>query len=262
MIRLKERFTFHQSHLLAGGRIFHHQDHFHVMTDGEPGFISLRDDFQKAPFKGVLKEEHLRPKAFCSLNDQLVLIPSGQKKYRSEGAIVSLSDYAVKELSFRNVFDRLETHFPELNIQGAVVIGKTIRLFHKGSRYLRQHAMIDLHLDAFLEDRVKDLRFLEVELEKLGVTPLSFCDACLYQRQIIFLAVAETAESANHQGHFIGAVIGRMDLSGRILKTLPLKLSAKPEAFTIKGEEFFLVTDHHQKDSPGIYSGELLHLFT
>lgn len=270
MITLEHLYTMNDPFLAAGSGLSWHKDHFYLVGDDELGFLKLKDDFKEKGtfhkvFPGTLPEEYKARKkakpdieALLMINDELLLLPSGSKPNRHQGALVSTLDLTMKILSFEKVYRTLEEIFPELNIEGAVTYNKTIKLFQRGNGKLNQNAIIDLDLDSFLRDEIKDLSFKEIKLGTLENTPLSFTDAVREGEHIFFLAAAEKTQSTYEDGEFAGAVIGLMALDGTVIKTLPLNISAKPEGLCNKGLRFFLITDDDDRNRPSsIFSGSL-----
>lgn len=274
MINLTERYILNDPFISAGSGLALHKDHFYIVADDELGILSLKADFRQKGvfhpvFPGELPEEYkprkkLKPdiEAIAVVADDLLLIPSGSKPNRIQGALFSTGNYSSKVLSFTNVYDHLEKEFPELNIEGAVIIGENIRLFQRGNGKLLQNAIIDLQLQSFLHDELKDLKIKKIELGKLNETPLSFTDAALFDNNIYFLAAAERTESTYDDGEFAGAILGQMSLEGKMTKCLPLNISSKPEGLCINGDEFFIVTDDDdRKNASRIFSGSIRSFF-
>mgnify|MGYP006188566679 CR=1 FL=1 len=270
MISLTEKYILNDPFVSAGSGLALHKDHFYVVADDELGILSLRADFLHKGifhpvFPGKLPDEYasrkkLKPdiESIVVVGDDLLLIPSGSRPNRTQGALFSISNSGPRVVSFKNVYAQLEKEFPELNIEGAVILDDRIRLFQRGNGKLLQNAVIDLHLLSFLNDEVKDLKIIKIELGKLNETPLSFTDAALSDNTLYFLAAAEKTESTYDDGEFAGAVLGKMDLSGQVIKCLPLNISSKPEGLCIKGTDFFIVTDDDdRKKASRIFSGSL-----
>ncbi|MFP5384772.1 MAG: DUF6929 family protein [Bacteriovoracia bacterium] len=273
MITLTQEFILNDPVVSAGSGLVLHEGTFYIISDDELGMVSQPLDFSRRGafhqvFPGRLPEEteerkRLKPDLECLLvtGNDLLLIPSGSKPNRIKGALVSLSDFSVTPLSFGKVFQELEKYCPELNIEGAVVLDKTIRLFQRGNGKLHQNAIIDLPLPSFLKDEVKDISVLNIDLGTICDTPLSFTDATINNDEIIFIAVAEKSESTYLDGDYVGSVIGKMSFDGKVLLKKALKIDSKPEGIAIKGNTFYVVTDDDQRDKPSrIFSGNFQQL--
>jgi hypothetical protein len=173
--------------------------------------------------------------------------------------LIDVSDnYRIQELSFKQVYATLETIYPELNIEGAVIVGKKIRLFQRGNGKLHQNAIIDLNLNEFLKDRVFDLTHKQIDLGRLQNIPLSFTDATIANNLCWYLAVAENTESTYLDGEFVGAIMGKMDLAGTLLEQYPLNILSKPEGIVIEGNQIYIITDDDDRMKPsGLFQGNL-----
>lgn len=270
MIKLQELCRLNDPFVSAGSGLVIHQDHFYIVADDELGLFSLKHDFSEKGrihrvFPGDLPEDYkerkrLKPdiEALIVVQDKLLLIPSGSKPNRNKGALVSIGDFKSQIVSFSRVYSVLQGEFRELNIEGAVLLENNIRLFQRGNGKLRENAIIDLSLEHILKDEVSNLAIQRIELGEVNKTPLTFTDATLMKDMIYFLAAGEKTESTYDDGEFAGAVIGMMDATGNILKTVKLDIDAKPEGLSILGEKFYLVTDDDNRENPSrIFSGPL-----
>jgi hypothetical protein len=135
--------------------------------------------------------------------------------------------------------------FPELNIEGAAFVDDELWLLQRGNGALGMNAVIRLDRTRFLEgaregavhpDAIKHINL--VELGKFG-----FTDACFANGSVYFLAVAEASESTYEDGAFLGAVLGRMNLSGKIVEQDDLDCNFKPEGLWVEDDQIFVVTD-------------------
>lgn len=263
MIKLKEIYTFQKPYIAAASGLVLAQDQFYLVADDELSLLGLNRDLSGAQlhevFQGELPEDtkerkKIKPDFECLVfledKSSLLIIPSGSKKNRNRGALFNLKDKLIIEISFRQVYQELEHLFPELNIEGAVVVNDSIRLFQRGNGKLHQNAVIQLNLESFLDDKVKDLKVQNINLGRLKDIPLSFTDAALFNGQCYFVAVAENTESTYTDGEFIGAVLGEMSPEGVIMKMTPLDVSSKPEGLTFDNEYFYLVTDDDDRKKP------------
>ncbi len=271
---MTEKYILNDPLISAGSGLALHKDHFYIMADDETGILSLKVDFSSKGkihpvFPGELPQGHharkkLKPdiESIVVNGNDLLLIPSGSKVNRSLGAVVSTLDFSCREMSLKRVYHFLEQEFPELNIEGAVILKEQIRLFQRGNGKLLQNAIIDLNLPSFLKDEVNDVSFRKIQLGELNETPLSFTDATLFDNTIYFLAAAERTKSTYEDGEFAGAILGQMSLDGEIKKFFPLDISSKPEGLCIQGREFFIVTDDDdRKKASRIFSGSLCPFF-
>ncbi len=266
MIKVRVIYTFKDPYIAAASGLVLVNDKFYLVADDELSILGL-DCNLKTPgevyqvFQGELPEDKkerkkLKPDFECLLYldeiNSLLCIPSGSKKNRHKGALFDLNDYSVTEMSFKDVYKELDDLYPELNLEGAVIIGENIRLFQRGNGELHQNAIIDMNLKKFLKDKTKDLKTLEVKLGKLKNIPLSFTDAALNNDTIYFTAVAENSESTYLDGEFIGAVLGEMNLAGEVIRMTPLDITSKPEGLAFSGKSFYVVTDDDDRKKPSL----------
>ena len=272
MIKPREIYTFKDPYIAAASGLVLAHNRFYLVPDDENFIIGINKDLKASGelyqvFPGVLPEDKkdrkkLKPDFECMLHlpdmNALLCIPSGSKKNRNRGALVELSNHEITEISFKHVYQELEDLYPELNIEGAVLIGETIRLFQRGNGKLHQNAVIDLNLKKFIEDKVKDLNVKEIALGKLKGIPLSFTDASLFNNKCYFVAVAEDSESTYADGEFVGSILGEMSMEGEILTTTQLDLDSKPEGLAFDEQYFYLVTDDDDRKKPSrLFQGTL-----
>ena len=264
MIKPLEIYTFQNPYLAAASGLVLANSRFYLVADDENSILGI-DRNLKSPgvvypiFPGELPEEKkerkkLKPDFECLVHlphlNSLLCIPSGSKKNRCTGALVHLSDYQITALSFQHVYKQLEDLYSELNIEGAVLSGDSIRLFQRGNGKLHQNAVIDLKLEDFLKDQVSEIKVKDIALGKLKDIPLSFTDATVFLGRCFFIAVAENSESTYADGEFMGSVLGEISSAGEILTTTLLDLNSKPEGLAFDEENFYLVTDDDDRKKP------------
>lgn len=264
MIKTTEIFTFKDPYIAAASGLVLAGNRFYLVADDENGVMGINKDLKSSGeiyevFPGVLPEDKkerkkLKPdfEGMVHLPEMnaLLCLPSGSKKNRIRGALVSLADHKITEVNFKNVYQKLEDLYPELNIEGAVLIGENIRLFQRGNGKLHQNAVITLNLKSFLNDQIKDLKVINIDLGKLKGIPLSFTDASLFKNKCYFVAVAENSESTYADGEFVGSVLGEISEAGEIIFTTLLDLDSKPEGLAFDETSFYLVTDDDDRKKP------------
>ncbi len=269
MIPFEKIFTFEAPFISSASGLLLLRDQFYVVSDDERSLICLPSSLKESAtllpmLEGELPaDQHLRKKMkpdfesiiHLSQSDSLLCLASGSTENRSRCALVT-NDYQVTELSMQNTFHHLRQIFPELNIEGGLVLGHTVRLFQRGNGQKRQNAIIDLELNSFLQDKVKDLQIRHIDLGMLNRFPLSFTDGCLVGSDCFFLAAAESTESTYLDGEFLGAVLGRMNHAGDVLEMHPIDIPFKPEGLFIDGTRVFVVTDADDRSkASGLYLG-------
>lgn len=121
------------------------------------------------------------------------------------------------DLSF--ILDPIAAEFGQLNIEGAVAVGRELRLFQRGNKRHNDNAIVRSPLppvlDALEKGRGEGLTPVGIERFDLGAirgTPFGFTDAAaLPNGDMIFSAVAENTDDAYLDGPCLGAGIGIID---------------------------------------------------
>jgi hypothetical protein len=261
VIKLTKLHSFSEPFLSAASGLALARDHFYVIADDELFALKIdKNNFANTQkitlFSGVLSEEKkLRKKTKPDLESivelpsgDLLCIPSGSEEHRVLGALIKNDGAAV--ISFQTLYIKLREIFTELNIEGSVVVGHSLRLFQRGNGEKHENATVDVNLVDFLQGLISITNIQRYSLGELNGAALSFTDATLYNDRIYFLAAAEASESTYLDGEFKGAVLGMMDLSGRMLKQEVLDVRSKPEGLSLEQDYFFIVTDDDDRSKP------------
>ncbi len=267
-----------RSAITAASGLVRYKDAYYIVADDELHLAKFPSDSSASGvlirvFDGKLTADRkLRKKqkpdleALCFLpasiagQDSLLLIPSGSKKARVRGALVSLVESdtnRVDEVSFSDLYMVLEKTFPDLNIEGAVIVEKTLWLFQRGNADPNQNAVICLDLDR-LTLQIAARRLTADLITKIYHVPLAmsqgvnygFTDATTDNHHVWFLACAEATDNTYDDGEFRGAILGKMDFTGKVLSTYPLDSPVKPEGLAIYKDLFFTVTDADDSSVP------------
>ncbi|MGQ0506558.1 MAG: DUF6929 family protein [Myxococcaceae bacterium] len=233
---------------------------------------------------GRLPEEHSARKAakpdfevlvrlppFVGYDDgALLALGSGSTARRARGVLLALSHVetftpGLTELvDFTPVYSALK--LPELNIEGAVVLGDELVLVQRGNGKLGQNALVRLDLRK-VTDALGQGELLDASAVR-GVRPvrlddgLGFTDAqALPDGRLIFSAVAEASDSTYEDGPCTRAVLGVMESSGNMLRAEALEPCAKIEGISFGTNELLLVADADDARQPAMLfriSGENL----
>lgn len=158
---------------------------------------------------------------------------SGSSPARMRGVFVPVGadgrPGAAKVVDLSGLLTTLSKRIDELNIEGAVVVGDTLRLLHRGGE-AGGNALIDVELGSItrvldghpLVPNVKAITL--VELGTLGGVPLGFSDACaLPDGSLVFTASAEATDNPIFDGAVTGSIVGVMRPDGTIAATFPVK---------------------------------------
>ncbi len=274
MLHFEKIYTFSSPFISSASGLIHGQGRFYVVSDDELNLLSIPEslsgDISQVPLReGVLpieekERKRLKPdfESLLYLNDldSILCIPSGSTINRQKGSLIS-SELKVSEIHFSRIYGELTKLIPELNIEGATSFGTKIRLFQRGNGKQHQNGIIDLLLEDFLNDRPESIQWTPLNLGNLKDVPLSFTDACYDKDFFWFLAVAEDSESTYEDGSFIGAVLGKMNINGKIINLEEIDIPFKPEGLCIKDGVVYIVTDADNRTLPSaLYKAEKLPL--
>lgn len=208
--------------------------------------------------KSPLPEEHRERKRLKPDLEALVNLPgrrvlalgSGSAKGRCAGYLFEAAAEgglpkfcATCDLS--PLYEQLSRSFPALNVEGAAVAGRSLRLLQRGNGAQGQNAVVDLSLDGVLEalagghaltaDLVQEIR--PVHLPSLGQARLGFTDASPIaegDRRIVFVAAAEDTDDPYLDGECTGSAIGVLDEQGRVEWLETLEGKNKVEGVTVE----------------------------
>lgn len=194
----------------------------------------------------------------------------------ARGLLASKLDVRAHQMSA--LYERLRTleafSGSELNVEGAVLIDDTLRLFQRGNgRPTLTQSPINATCDVSWSDLLAHVagcgpvpaieNIVQYELGGIGTIPFTFTDATSRPGDIVYTAVAEDSPDTYHDGPVAGACVGFIPFDdGReprwVLLTDPHgePFIGKPEGIVALREHdaFLLVVDH---DDPFVPS-ELL----
>ena len=212
--------------------------------------------------------------------NRILALGSGSLPSRCRGAIVPLLDPGwgpsltdpnaatvtapaqIVELS--PLYEALGAQLPELNIEGAAVIGDRLRLLQRDNGGAGQNAVIDLDLDGLLRQTAEGLplgadlilAIRPVALGRLDGVRLSFTDASpLPDGRLVFTAAAEDTCDTYTDGPCVGSAVGVLSPGAVITYLERLDTHHKIEgvhARSVRGRiDLLLVAD---ADNPAIPS--------
>jgi hypothetical protein len=271
MIKLTNLHTFTDPFVSAASGLVLMNDQFYLVADDELYAVVLdKNNLTQAKiitlFTGKLAEEKkLRKQTKPDMESivqlssgDLLCIPSGSEKHRSQGALIKAAGTEIKVIDFSRLYSELRKTFSELNIEGAIIVEEWLRLFQRGNGKKQQNGTVDVNLKDLLQDKITISFVKHYELGKQNGANLSFTDATVIQNKIYFLAVAEDCESTYLDGEFKGSVLGTMDLKGKLLRLEALDLKSKPEGLCTDSENFYVVTDDDDRSKPAqLFKGKL-----
>jgi hypothetical protein len=210
-------------------------EHLYVVADDELDLVVIDGHgrtLDRVPlFPGQLPDEHHARKAHkpdlealaLLTPDTLLALPSGSTAQRTRGAVVFGLDITPVELG--PLYAALLEELPDLNIEGAAVVGDALVLLQRGNGAAGDNAVVGLDL-AGVRSAIdggiplgRDLirAIVPVELGSLDGVPLGFTDASpLPDGRLLFVAAAEAGGSTYEDGAAVGSVLGLLDAAGAV----------------------------------------------
>lgn len=187
---------------------------------------------------------------------RLLAIGSGSTPARDHLVVVD-TDHEVRVVDAAPLFEHLRSRRDfagsELNLEGAVVLRGSLRLFQRGNGavvdgHAATNAVGDLDLDNFLAwlDRGHAppclVSVTRVELGQVRGVPFGFTDAtALPDGRIVFLAGAEDSPDTYRDGDVLGARVGLLD-GGRITLAQIVDAAGRPTSLKLEGVDFVTFT--------------------
>jgi len=90
--------------------------------------------------------------ALCALPDgRLLALGSGSRRNRRRCSLFDPAMQRTQSIDATPLYEALETELPELNIEGAAVLGNMLVLAHRGNSKGASDALLRLHLPAVLD---------------------------------------------------------------------------------------------------------------
>lgn len=274
----------------AGSGLVRAGRHFHVIADDSPHLASFAAGStapgrltpllpgvgdawplakaQKPDFEALA----LLPPSPRRPHGALLAMGAGSTEARRRGALIALDasggpgGTSAVDLG-PTLFAPLLGVFPQTNIEGALVVGSRLLLFHRANIGDPRNAVALFALDGALAaleggapPAAPEIAF--VDLGSAGGVPLGFTDACLCGEAIVFTAVAERTANAYDDGAVVAACLGVLSGAGKVLARWPLSPLLKYEGVevveTAGGRDVWLVTDADDPASrSGLYAGRL-----
>ena len=205
----------------VGGQLFVVADDEHTLaifpaSGSGPGTrhaLLLPEALDHAPMS---KRDKPDLEALCALPDgTLLALPSGSTPQRCLGAVISLDRgrprVPARLLDFSPLFERLAKETPELNLEGAAVLGDSLWLAQRGNK-TNPSALFELSLAAFTHgDEVPASAFrraVPLQLGDVDGVPLTPTDLCsLPGGQLLACAVCEDTADSYRDGPCLAAAV-------------------------------------------------------
>jgi len=173
-------------------------------------------------------------------------------------------------IDLSGLYAGLKRELGELNVEGAVVLGKHLCLLNRGPPRKGGSAVVWLNLRAVHRsiastDAIDALpcKVRRYDLGKADGVPLGFTDAVASPGGgILFTAVAESAADSFADGPCVGAAVGAIGADGELDWVRNLRPTRKVEGIAVRpgsrGGQVLLVTDADDATVPaGLYAARI-----
>jgi len=198
----------------------------------------------------------------------LLALGSGSTEQRKRGMLWPFDkqqQLAAEPLLFdlQALYQPLESVFADLNIEGVVVQGDCLKLWHRGNNQHPENAVIEYRLsdlEAVINETpesssLQPQRVDYYDLGEVAGVPLTFTDAyALEDGACLFTAAAENTDNSYFDGDCVAAAIGLIDAQRRLRWIKPVQPTYKIEGISAKqmGEQLhiLLVSDADNPETP------------
>ena len=216
----------------------------HRVLEGEGGALAKakKPDFESA---------------FLAADGTITLLGSGSAKGRYRAASLDIAGGGgVRFLDCAPLFEAIRARLGgEPNLEGAVRLGETLHLFHRGAGG-EPSAIIEVAAAAIGAPTVTLIALTLCDLGTAAGVPLTFTDAIACGESMVYLAVAEDTPNAVDDGPIVGAAIGIL-AGGKARFALLEEPDGTPSTRKVEGvavdpetRTTFLVTDPDDPDRP------------
>jgi hypothetical protein len=239
------------------GRLLVVQDDALAVAWVEPESMRI-EHVALAGFGGRL-EKALKPDfeaAFTLSHGAIVILGSGSTQARCRAAKIDVATGAVDAIDCAPMFEALAVRLGvRPNIEGAVLDGAVLRLFHRGAGGAPS-AVAELPLSALDARGAIAFDLVACDLGARAGVPLTFTDAAPCEGGAVYLAVAEDTPNAVDDGPVVGAAVGVFHGSSLRFCFLedesgaPTTKKVEGIAGNPKTGEIFMITDPDDPDSP------------
>ena len=206
------------------------------------------DEAARKAVKRDIESLTLLPSSSAQPGRAVLAVGSGSKATRNWAVAVALSENGQpigrpRHIDLAALYGAIGAQVKDLNIEGAVVMGQSLRLLQRGNGAAGINAFIDVDLAAVTTlahtggalPASALMRIQRVELGQLNGVPLGLTDASpLPDGRMVFAAAAEDSQSTYHDGVCTGSAVGIADASGKVLALFPLEGAAKIEGIQVE----------------------------
>lgn len=268
-----------QAHLSAASGLVLAGGWLHCVADDEHHLASLawRDGAAAGELQlqrvragdlphGQSERKRLKPdlEALALLPGRLFALGSGSRAQRQRGFLLPLSlggalAGEAREVDLAPLYQPLQQHFGDLNIEGAFVADGALCLLQRANQGQARNACVRYELGAVTQwlagggPAPAPERIDPIELGAIAGVALGLTDGTAWPGGgWLFSAVAEDTQDSYQDGSCRAAVIGRVSAQGELLGMAPLATAAKVEgiAWAVPGQRLLMVTDADDPASP------------
>lgn len=200
-------------------------------------------------------------------NGVLFGLGSGSGPKRNRGFVWAFAsdgglDGEPTEIDLTPVYDLLREDVPELNVEGAAVVGERLWLLHRGNHRDSRSVIAELSLpdvmDSITGDRRVDPHELAAlrayDLGDLDGVELGFSDATtVASDMLVFTASAEAQGHDGPDGEIRGSVVGTIDLDGHVQRLRTIDSRYKVEGVDARVDtgvaDFLFVCDQDEDEA-------------
>ena len=200
-------------------------------------------------------------------NGVLFGLGSGSGPTRNRGFVWAFAsdgglDGEPTEIDLTPVYDLLREEVPELNVEGAAVVGERLWLLHRGNHRDSRSVIAELSLpdvmDSITGDRRVDPHELAAlrayDLGDLDGVELAFSDATtVASDMLVFTASAEAQGHDGPDGEIRGSVVGTIDLDGHVQRLRTIDRRYKVEGVDARVDtgvaDFLFVCDQDEDEA-------------
>ncbi len=224
------------------------------------------DDAERKAEKADLESLAALPPFDGASNGALFGLGSGSGPRRDRGFVWSFAadgdlEGEPREIDLEPLYDMLRRDIPELNIEGACVIGDRFWLLHRGNHVDSRSVIAELSLPDVMGSLTGDLRIdahelaalREYDLGELDGVELAFSDATTVSSDLlVFTASAEAQGHDGPDGEIRGSVVGTIDLDGHVTRLRTIDRRYKVEGVDARLDtgvvDFLFVCDQDDED--------------
>jgi hypothetical protein len=218
------------------------------------------DKKQRKQIKPDIESLSLLPPLAAWPHGALLAMGSGSRPSRCQAVLMPFETPAKLltrhiTLDLESLYAPLQSHFDDLNIEGAFVTDGNFHLLQRGNKRATNARityswpaiaawLMGEHSQAPAALSIQDFKLGEIAGVPFGITDA----AALHAGSWVFCAVAENTPDSYHDGACLGSIIGIVDAQGTLTQQYRLQGDPKVEGIAVLGREgrqleLWLVTD-------------------